>query len=152
VPPLDPAVARPVGAVLFVLLGSVQFLLVPDGFWHASYVGVCLILAVLMSFAGAAGFLADARGPVWWYAFAEGTANVLGVTGTAVWGMPLVNAGTGAWVRWTHPVLLLLGAALAALSAWALWSRLPHHRAGRPVTSARERRHPPRRRPRSPLP
>ncbi|RFU40568.1 hypothetical protein DZF91_16515 [Actinomadura logoneensis] len=151
-PPLDPVAARPAGAVLFVLLGSVQFLLVPDGFQHAPYVGVCLILAVLMSFGGAAGFLAEASVRVWWYALAEGVANVLGVTGTAVWGLPLVDACTGActgaWTRWTHPVLLLMGAALAALSAWAVHSRLHHHRAGSPVTSARERRHRPPRRPR----
>ncbi|MFC5180180.1 hypothetical protein [Actinomadura harenae] len=149
-PPLDPAVARPVGAVLFVSLGTVQFLLVPDGFAHAPYVGVCLILAVLMSFGGCAGFLADTRNRVWWFALAEGVANVLGVTYVIAWGIPLVDAEADAWERLTHPPLLLLSTVLTALSAWALWSDRHRRIGARPVTSARERHHRPPPRPRSP--
>lgn len=149
-PPLDPAVARPVGAVLFVLLGSVQFLLVPDGFAHAPYVGVCLILALLMSFGGAAGFLADTRNRVWWYGVAESIANVLGVTYAITWGLPLVNPDSGTWERWTDPLLLLFSSLLAVLSVWALWSERHRRLAGPPVISAHDRRHRPPPRHRSP--
>ncbi|WP_157430063.1 hypothetical protein [Actinomadura oligospora] len=148
-PPLDPAVARPVGAMLFVLLGAVQFLLVPDGFEHAPYVGVCLILAMLMSLGGSAGFLADTRSRVWWYALAEGVANVLGVTYAMTWGIPLVEGGIGGWGRWTH-LLLVLSGLLSALAVWTLWSERHRRRGGPPVTSALERHRRPPPRPRSP--
>ncbi|MFC4910547.1 hypothetical protein [Actinomadura gamaensis] len=150
-PPLEPAAARPVGAMLFLLLGAVQFLLVPDGFAHAPYVGVCLIIAILMSFGGAAGFLADTPNRVWGYALGEGVANALGVICTTAWGIPLVDPDTGSWVRWTHPLLLLGGVTLAGLASWALWSQRHGRRARPTVISAAERRYRPPRRPRSPV-
>ncbi|MEV5569162.1 hypothetical protein AB0L06_03875 [Spirillospora sp. NPDC052269] len=147
-PPLEPAVARPVGAVLFVLLGSIQFLLVPVGFEHASYVGVCLILAMLMSLGGSAGFLADTRSRMWWYALTEGVANVLGVTYAMTWGMPLAEGDIGEWGRWAR-LLPVLSALLALLSVWALWSERHRRLDVPPVTSALERHRRPRPRHRS---